>query len=174
MQASRLNPQLSAWSFLFGNYNFNSTPIAPPGTKIIAHIKPDQRKSWDPPGLEGWYVGPALHHHRCVTCYFPSTRSERVVDTVTLFPHSIPFPKVKLIDFLHQTGTDLVTLLKNPPSTICPSLEAGDPTYNALSKLATILNRNDIFPQDEPPLPVPAAPPRVETREVEQRTSTGI
>ena len=60
LRASRLNPKLSAWSFLFGPFNFNSTPLAPPGTKIIAHLKPDQRKSWDPHGEEGWYVGPAL------------------------------------------------------------------------------------------------------------------
>ena len=57
-----------------------------------------------------------------------------------------PFPEVKLVDFLKQSATDLVTLLKQPPSTICPSLEAGDPTYNAITKLATLLNRKDVFP----------------------------
>ena len=69
----------------------------------------------------GWYVGPAMNHHCCVICYFLRRRSQRVVDTVEFFPHSIPFPEVKLQDFIKQAATDLVTLLKHPPSTTVPS-----------------------------------------------------
>ena len=32
MRNSRLNPKLSAYAQLFGNFDFNATPIAPPGT----------------------------------------------------------------------------------------------------------------------------------------------
>ena len=87
LRSARLNPKLSAHSFLFGEFNFTSTPLAPIGTRVIAHVKKDTRKSWDPRGESGWYVGPALEHHRCVTCYFPRTRALRVVDTVK-FSHT--------------------------------------------------------------------------------------
>jgi hypothetical protein len=36
--SSRINPSLSAHASLFGNHAFNRTPVAPPGTKIFAHV----------------------------------------------------------------------------------------------------------------------------------------
>ena len=41
LRNSRVNPSLSAWAYLFGNHDFNRVPLAPPGTKVIIHIKPD-------------------------------------------------------------------------------------------------------------------------------------
>ena len=60
LQGSRINPKLLAWEQLNGCFDFNRTPIAPPGIKVVAHEKPDKRKSWQPHGKDGWYVGPAL------------------------------------------------------------------------------------------------------------------
>jgi hypothetical protein len=48
MQGSRINPKLSAWEQLHGRYDFNATPIAPPGIKVLAHLKANQRESWSP------------------------------------------------------------------------------------------------------------------------------
>ena len=48
---------------LEGNCDFNKTPLAPPGTKIIIHDKLGQRKYWDPRGVEGWYLGPYMEHY---------------------------------------------------------------------------------------------------------------
>jgi hypothetical protein len=59
LRASQRNPQVSAHSVLEGNFNFDATPMAPPGTKVLIHEKPQQRGSWDPHGIEGWYLGPA-------------------------------------------------------------------------------------------------------------------
>ena len=147
LRLARLNPKLSANSFLFGEFDFTRTPLAPICTKVRAHVKRDTRYSWDPRGQPGWYIGPALEHHRCVTCYFPKTRAERVVDTVQFFPHSIPVPAVTLKDFLKQAASDIVTLLKNPHSTIYPSLTAGDPIHTALTEIATLLNRYEPLPE---------------------------
>ena len=38
LQSSCSNPKLSAWAFLVGEFNFNKAPLAPPGTRVIAHI----------------------------------------------------------------------------------------------------------------------------------------
>jgi len=46
LRNSRLNPKLSAWAYLFGNFDFNKCPLLPPGTKIILHAKPGKRASW--------------------------------------------------------------------------------------------------------------------------------
>ena len=70
----------------------------------------------------------------------------RICDTVTFLPNTVPFPQIKLDDFLRQAATDIVKILSNPPSTTTPSLQAGDSTYNALLDLATTLNRIDKIP----------------------------
>ena len=56
LRASRVHPQISAYDALHGTFDYNKTPIAPPGCKIVAHQKPYKRKSWDPASLYGWYV----------------------------------------------------------------------------------------------------------------------
>ena len=146
LRSSRSNPKLSAWAYLFGNFDFNTTPLAPPGTRIVAHIKANNRGSWELNGEKGWYVGRAKDHYRCVECYFPSTRSTRPCDTVTFFPTTIPFPQVGLTDHLRQAANDIVTILTQPPSTTVPSLASGDPTRNALIELATQLQRIEPIP----------------------------
>ena len=45
LQNSRVNPLLSSWAYLFGNFNFNKSPLVPPGTKIVMHSKPSNKKS---------------------------------------------------------------------------------------------------------------------------------
>ena len=89
LRSSRIHPHLSAYAHMFGEFDFNKTPLAPPGTKALVHEKPAQRTSWGYNGVEDWYVGPALEHYRCVTCYIPETKRERIADTVKLFPHNI-------------------------------------------------------------------------------------
>ncbi len=37
----------SAWEDLFGTRDFNAVPIAPAGIKVVAHVPPNKRASWD-------------------------------------------------------------------------------------------------------------------------------
>ena len=143
LRTSRVNPNLSAYAVMNGQFDFGATPLAPPGTKVLVHHKPSHRHSWDPHGQEGFYIGPSLHHYRCVKCFIPSSRAEVNSDTVAFFPHDIPFPEVKIDDFLRQAATDIITILTHPPPTTVPSLQAGDSTKNAILELASILNRAD-------------------------------
>jgi hypothetical protein len=53
LRSSRVNPKLSAYAYLHGNFDFNKTPLAPLGTKVLVHLKPDQRPSWAYHGTEG-------------------------------------------------------------------------------------------------------------------------
>ena len=45
LRASRSNPKISAYTHIFGEFNFSATPLAPPGTKIVTHVKPANRVS---------------------------------------------------------------------------------------------------------------------------------
>ena len=48
---SGINPRLSAYAQIFGTFGFNTTPMAQPGTKIIAHEKQNQRATWSKHGV---------------------------------------------------------------------------------------------------------------------------
>jgi hypothetical protein len=64
LRTSRINPTISAATHIFGQHDYNRAPLAPPGTRIIAHETPGKRKMWAPHGQDGWYIGPALEHYR--------------------------------------------------------------------------------------------------------------
>lgn len=151
LQTARVNPCLSAWAYLFGNFDYNKTPVVPPGTKVVAHSKPTVRATWSLNGEQGWTIGPSLEHYRCIKVFFPKTRKERDVDTVTFFPTVIPFPQLKTVDFLKQAATDIITILTEKPNTTLPSLELGNPERNALLKIADALNQTQPLPTLLPP-----------------------
>jgi hypothetical protein len=93
----RINPKLSAGTHIYGQYDFNIAPMAPPGTRIIVHETPNMRQTWAPHGKDGWYIEPALEHYRCYTVYITKTRGERVVETVDFSPENfkLPFPSAQ-------------------------------------------------------------------------------
>ena len=65
---SNINSNLSAYAMLVeGQFDLNNTPMDPPGSKILIHTKPTKCKTWAPYSIDGWYIGPDLHHYRCFT-----------------------------------------------------------------------------------------------------------
>ena len=157
--ASRSNPALSAWAYLFGQFDYNKTPLAPPGIKAIAQVKVGRRASWGQSGRSGWYIGPTLEHYRCVKIFHPKNSVVQDHDTVTFVPHVIPVPELDLKDFLRQAVGDIVTLLRHPPTSARLGLDEGDKTHNALLEVSTIFNTMEPLPQaPTPSIPVPASP----------------
>ena len=104
LRSARLNPKLSAHAYLFGTFNFERTPLAPPGTRVVVYDRPENRPSWGFHGTDGWYVGPALNHYRCVRCYISGSRQEHIADTVKFYPHHIPFSEVTMDALLRQAA----------------------------------------------------------------------
>ena len=92
LRPSRINPTLSAHAKLHGLFDLNATPFAPPGTKVIVHLKPTIRKSWAPRGQDGWYIDRAKDHYRCYKIYIPETRALIQPDTVEFLPHNCKMP----------------------------------------------------------------------------------
>jgi hypothetical protein len=159
LRSSRVNPRLSTHACLFGNFDFNKTPLAPPGTKVVVHLKPHQRASWACHGEEGWHVSPSMEHDRCVKCYLPTTSRERDVDASQFFPKKIPFPKTSTEDYLKQAASDILAVLQKPPTTL-PYLAHGDATNNAVVAIITLLGRADV-PPELPRAQIPVHPLRV-------------
>ena len=57
LSGSIMNPKLCAHAQVHGDFDFNATPPAPSGTKIVIHEKPGVRGSWSLRGIYGWYIG---------------------------------------------------------------------------------------------------------------------
>lgn len=58
MRPSHACPQISAYAHVHGAFDYNRTPIAPPGIKVLAHLRPEDRPLWSLHAVEGYYVGP--------------------------------------------------------------------------------------------------------------------
>ena len=114
LRASRINLSLSAYAQIHGMFDFNRTPLVPPGLKVLSHVRTDDRKSWDPHAQQGFYIGPALHHYRCHRVWITKTAAERIAQTVKWLPHKglkMPIPSVS--DLIHAALTDLTSTLQS-------------------------------------------------------------
>jgi hypothetical protein len=114
LQKSIINPLMSAYAQLNGHFDFNRTPLPPPGTRIIAHEKPDQRESWDPHGLDSYYLGPALDHYRCYQVHITKTKGTRIVETVEFPPAKLAMPSTSSKDLASIAALELSNALQNP------------------------------------------------------------
>jgi hypothetical protein len=137
LRTSRINPKLSAATHIFGQYDFNRAPMAPPGTRIIAHETPGRRRTWAPHGQDGWYLGPALEHYSCYKVYITKTRVNRIVETVEFFPHKFTLSFPSSSELATQAAADLTHALLNPQPA-GPFCRAGDKQAIALRNLANI------------------------------------
>lgn len=114
LRPSRLNPKLSAYAQLFGNFDFNRTPLAPPGCAVIAFNDPTIRTTFGAHGTKGYYVGPALEHYRCYKVWIPSSRRIRIIDTIEFFPHDFAMPALSSADAATRAAHDLTQALRKP------------------------------------------------------------
>ena len=138
---SRLNNKLSTYAQINGAFDYNATPLAPPRTQVLVHEAPKEQKSWDPHSIDGWYVGPAMKHYRCLRCYILTSNSEVIAETVDCFPKDVKLSSTYSRDSTTKAARDLIHAIKHPTSS-SPTLQLGDETIRALERLATIFAMN--------------------------------
>ena len=74
LQQYRMNPKLSGYAQLHGEFNYNANPLAPPVTKVIIHEEPTVRGTWSSHGVKGWYISPSMNHYSCHHVYVTKTK----------------------------------------------------------------------------------------------------
>ena len=112
---SRCNPTLSAYSYYHGVHNFATTLLAPAGTKVVIHMKPRNRASWDYHGRTGWYIGHAPDHYRCFKCFIPSTGKEIITDSLRFIPEKITFPSMCIENSLKRAIEKIIGIIHQIP-----------------------------------------------------------
>jgi hypothetical protein len=153
LRTSRLHPQLSAATHYHGLVDYNRTAFAPPGCKIITRKKPYKRQTGAPHGQHGYSLGPAMHHYRCQNVYISTTASDRIVDTLELFPHNYQMPQLST-DRLMMAAKDMTDALQNHHPE-APFYSVRDDTIKALADLAAIFK----IKLQQAPSPVTQASP---------------
>ena len=121
----------------YSNFDFNKTPLAPPGCLVVAHKRPQDRGTWANHGVKGYFIGPAKHHYRNYHVYIPVTRGMRTTDTIEFFLHHIQMPMTSSEDRLAEATENLVEILQksHPPT---PFLDQGTRTNDAIRELQKI------------------------------------
>lgn len=144
LRGSRINPKLSAYAQMHGAFDYNRTPIAPPGIRILAHVKPSDRDTWAPHALDGWYVGPALDSYRCYRVWIADTRAERICDTLEWFPSKVTMPVASSVDRILAATKDLIMALQNPTnsSPLSPRADSELALLDTLSEVLTSFEAN--------------------------------
>ena len=60
LRQSRTISKISAYAHHHGPYDYNAHPLAPLGTAVEHHVKPNMRASFGMRSLSGWYIGVSL------------------------------------------------------------------------------------------------------------------
>jgi hypothetical protein len=173
LRPSRINHRLSAQAQLHGAFDYNRTPLAPPGSKVLIHETPINRRTWDPHGVDGWYLGAAPEHYRCHRVYVNNTQAERIAKTIEFFPYNCAMPKTSSADAATRAALDLISALENP-TPAAPFATIGNEQLHAIRTLAAIFQAATASSPRVTPTPTalqlvpstPVASPRVQNTHV--------
>jgi hypothetical protein len=94
----RQNPAQLAFKALEGSYLFDATQMAPLGTKVLAHHKPNQRSSWGFSCIECMVHQSFLQYYWCIKIIMHDTGGKRITDTFWYKHRTIPIPVVTATD----------------------------------------------------------------------------
>ena len=114
LRFSRIYPRISAYNQVKGIFDWNATPLMPPGCNVIIHDRPMERNSWDNRGTPGYYVNITPTHNRNYQCYNPTTMKTRISNTVEFLPAFGTLPTITPLDRFSMAVEDLVEAQQNP------------------------------------------------------------
>jgi hypothetical protein len=107
--------------------------------RVIAHEKPDQLSSWDPHGVYGYYLGPALDHYRCYQVHITKIKGTRIVDIIEFFSSKTAIPHTFTKDMASIAALELSNALQNP-SPAAPFSHIGTAQLQALHQLSELFS----------------------------------
>ena len=135
---------MSAFNHLEGIFDYNATPMAPPGIKVLVYETPTQRRTWAQYGVEAWYICHASLHYRYFKCYVPATRGEHTATSIYFFPHDFAVPANNQHDDAARSICDLTAALKHI-YTYSPVQSIGDEQLLAIQKLEHLLFKTKTY-----------------------------
>ena len=87
---------------------------------MLMQVKPSERKSWQHNAKKTWYMGPCIKHYRSFRGVLPSTKGERILDSVRFQHHAIAIPELTPANRILEATKELKRAIeqqpKGPPS----------------------------------------------------------
>ena len=87
----------------------------------MIHTTSNKRKSWDQRGREGFSVGPALQHYRCIQVIDGKIKALMITDTADYLHRYLTQPHITAEDRMTHAIQFLTAALKDVPESICNS-----------------------------------------------------
>eukprot|EP00957_Ditylum_brightwellii_P022965 1733528-Ditylum_brightwellii.AAC.1 len=100
---------------MHGEFHFESTPTAPPGTKALTHIKPNKRASWGFHADYAWYIGPVMDHYWCYKVLMHKKNPQQITGTVRFQHHAVQIPQILSAERIEKATKALTNAVKNVP-----------------------------------------------------------
>lgn len=98
LRQSNVAPNISAWAYHHGSFDYNRMPLAPMGCEVQFHIKPSRRKTFGEHSGDGFYLRTSAEHYRTHVVFVKKTRAKRLADTVFFKHKHITQPTVTTAD----------------------------------------------------------------------------
>ena len=108
LRTSHNNNKLTAYEKLNGKFDWNQTPTAPLGTRVMIFIHPNRRNTFAPHCDEAFTVGRARHHYHLLEFYVPTTRGYRISGTFRLNPTHWKLPVISEQNKTVMTAPELL------------------------------------------------------------------
>jgi hypothetical protein len=131
LRPSRMTPTVSAYTYLWGQHDYNANPFAPLGCKVKAHLVPSICKTWAPHTTSGFYVGNSPEHYCCHEVFITDTRHTRICRTVFFKHKYLTMPTLTQSDALICAADNLTDAIAG--ITPCPNI-----TSDAINQLVVI------------------------------------
>ena len=87
LRPSSINTCISDQEILNDCFEYNRTPLATLGARVIVYEMLSKRVTWEPHRKDGWYLDYAPYHYRFHKTYIKEKSSERISHTVE-FSHT--------------------------------------------------------------------------------------
>ncbi|KAL7475357.1 hypothetical protein ACHAW6_001273 [Cyclotella cf. meneghiniana] len=117
------NPLLSAYEAMEGMFSFDRTPMAPIGTEVMIHIKPNQCQTWGYQAIWAWYFAPALKYYHCIEAG-TEAGAIRVSNTFKFLHHSLPDPTITNTNRITKATQHLIRTIGRQPNAPPDELQA--------------------------------------------------
>ncbi len=117
---SRMTPTISAYTYLWGQHDYNLNPIAPLGCKVQAHMVPGIKETWAPHTTSRFYIGNSWEHYCCHEVFISDTHHTRICSTVFFKHKYLTMPTLTPSDALILAANNLTNAVAGiiPPPNI--------------------------------------------------------
>jgi hypothetical protein len=86
LRQSNVAPNISAWAYRHGSFDYIRMPLAPMLCEVQFHIKPSRRKTFGEHSGDGFYLKTSEEHYRTHVVFVKKAITKRLADTV-FFKH---------------------------------------------------------------------------------------